>query len=211
MSAQVTHDRTDVPDDSGDEELIQPSDWLADHDVRGVLEVTEMSAITVSGLLADRALIVGAPEDMSVLYAGVMVGVVAALDGSGGDYLVRIWHEADWTLAKVSPAEGVVETRMAVHQQAIWASLVVLDNSDNEYGYRPWAANTGMPGDAATSGSGSLWVVETPGTSGATPPDWSNPVENTVQDGTVTWLLVGDAPASGTIRPYLLTFRLPAP
>lgn len=210
MSAQVIHPRTEVPDDSDDDTLIQPSDFVAAHTVRGVLEVTEMSAITVSGLLADRALIVAAPGVMGVLYAGVMVGIVAALDAGDDNYLIRIWHEADWTLAKVSPTEGVAETRMAVHQQAIWASLVVLDNG-NEYGYRPWAANTGMPGDAATSGSGSLWVVETPGTSGGTEPDWSNPVENTVQDGTVTWLLAGDAPASGTIRPYLLTFRLAVP
>ena len=207
MSAQVTHQRTDVPSDSGDAELIQPSDFTAAHVVKGVREMSPGSAITITGLLADRALIAVPPEDAAVWFTGVAVRIVASLPD--GPYRVRIWHEADWTMARLTPEEGVLETRDVVHQQAIWASLLVVDG-DVEYRYQPWAALTGVAADKATSGGGSLWVVDVSGTTGASAPDWDNPVDDAVSDGSVVWRLAGDAPASGSFVPYVVTWTEPA-
>lgn len=204
----ITHARTEVPEDSEDADLIQPSDWLDEHVITGALAMVPLSPITVSALLADRALVTMAPTP-PVWAAGVAVRVIAAMSGEAGDYYVRFWAEDDQTLTKVAPDDGVTEQRIVVHGQAVWASLVAIDGAGAEFPYQPWAANSGMASDRSVSGGGSFWVATTPGTSGGSEPDWAG-AGDTVMDGSVEWTREADVPTSGSLAPYALVLQEPA-
>ena len=201
----ATHPRTDVPDDGDDPDLIQPSDFTANHEVLGVVSMVADDVISVPALLADRALIATAPVDTSIWFAGATVRIATQLTGT--EFHVRIWHEDDQTLVEVAPS-GVQRQQMAIHRAAMWCSLVA-EYLGDDYNYRAWAALTGMPSDAATSGGGSFWIATTPGTSGASEPDWAG-AGATVTDGSVEWTRGGDVPDAGSIGVYVMYWKEPA-